>query len=87
MPVYEMIWRNKFLTTDAKSIDDMISSLDQAVFTLRQMRDAGVTLSDGGGTEDDYAMLVTEDPEVAARFDMEEIALDEEDAEDDDNPD
>jgi hypothetical protein len=35
-------WRNKWLTADAKSIDDMIDSLRQAVETLEAMRRDGV---------------------------------------------
>jgi hypothetical protein len=31
-----------------------------------------VTLDPGGGTADDYAYLVTTDPEIARKYDMEE---------------
>lgn len=32
----------------------------------------GVVLDSGGGTADDYAHLVTTDPEVARKYDMHE---------------
>lgn len=67
---YVRLWRNKFLTADARSIDDMISVLQDAGETLRQMRDDGVTLDAAGGTSDDYAYLVTTDSEVAKKYDM-----------------
>ncbi len=67
---YIQLWRNKFLTVDAQNIDDMISVLQDAAETLKKMRDDGVTLDPEGGTSDDYAYLVTTNPEVAKKYDM-----------------
>ena len=67
---YSLIWRNKWLTTDANTIDEMIAALEAAVAELRAMRDAGVQLE--GGAEDDYACLITDDPAVAAQYGFEE---------------
>jgi hypothetical protein len=64
---YELSWRNKFLTADANTLDEMISTLQAATDELRAMRAAGVTL-DPCGMEDDYARLVTDDPKVAEQF-------------------
>lgn len=64
------LWRNKFLTLGANSIDEMIATVGEAKATLEAMRDAGVTLDPDGGTGDDYAQLVTTDPDVARKFDM-----------------
>ena len=69
---YMLIWRNKFLTLDAASTDDMIASLRQAADTLDAMRADGVVLDPEGGTQDDYAMLVTTDPEIAKKYGMHE---------------
>ncbi len=69
---YETLWRNKWLTSEAKTIDAMIASLRAAADSLDEMREAGVTLEDNGGVGDDYATLVTTDPEVAKKFGMEE---------------
>ena len=75
--VYEYLWRNKFLTLDAKSLDDMIETLRAAVDTLEAMKQAGVTLDPEGGTEDDYARLITTDPKVAEKFEFDLQDLDE----------
>jgi hypothetical protein len=70
---YEMLWRNKWLTSDARTIEDMIAQLRRAADQLEEMREHGVSLDPESGIGDDYAMLVTEDPEVAKRFGMEEV--------------
>ncbi|MEZ4295366.1 MAG: hypothetical protein R3B70_10355 [Polyangiaceae bacterium] len=69
---YVRPWRNKFLTLDASSVDDMIATLEGAAAELRAMRADGVELDPEGGTADDYAYLVTTDPEIARKYDMEE---------------
>jgi len=65
---YVTTWRNKWLTAEAKSIDDMISMLRAAADYLDQMRKDGVFLDDDGGVGDDYAHLVTTDPKVAEKY-------------------
>jgi hypothetical protein len=82
-PKYYLTWRNKFLTTDAETIDDMIEGLESAVQDLREMRSAGVVLE--GGAEDDYAQFVTSDPAVAKKFGFEEEEEFEEDDFEEDN--
>jgi hypothetical protein len=64
------LWRNKWLTSQAGSLEEMISLLRMSVETLEAMRRDGVTLEDDGGIGDDYATLVTTDPEVAKKYDM-----------------
>jgi hypothetical protein len=67
---YEIVWRNKFLTTHCHTIEEMAQALSESAAELRAMAAAGVTLD--GGQEDDYARLVTSDARVARRFRMEE---------------
>ncbi len=78
------------LTVDAESLDDMIASLRDAADTLEAMRGDGVILDPEGATADDYAHLVTSDPDVARKHGMHDEAefLGEEtdDAEDGENP-
>ncbi len=50
----------------------MIAALRESTATLEAMRAAGVSLEASGGTADDYALLVTTDPDVARKFDMHE---------------
>lgn len=80
---YVTTWRNKWLTADAKSVQDMVSELRAAADLLDQMQKDGVVLEDSGGTGDDYAHLVTTDPKVAAKYGMVDEAdywgIDEED--------
>jgi hypothetical protein len=67
---YITLWRNKFLTVEATSLEDMIKSLQAAAATLQAMLADGVTLDPEGGTDDDYAHLVTTDPAIAKKYDM-----------------
>ena len=67
-PRYEYLWRNKWLTANAETIDDMIEILQSAVDELQAMRDAGVWLENNGSQEDDYAFLYTDDKAVAEKF-------------------
>jgi len=67
---YMTLWRNKWLTADAKSVEDMIAGLQSAADTLRQMLADGVTLDPGGDTSEDYVCLVTTDQVVAKKYDM-----------------
>jgi hypothetical protein len=64
---YLRIWRNKWLTSEAGSVEQMITSLREAATELEAMRADGVVLEAGGGAADDYTYLVTDDPEVAAK--------------------
>jgi len=77
-------WRNKFLTVDAKTIKEMADILCGASEALMEMAKDGVTPDPGGGTEDDYATLVTTNPKVAAKHGMELEENYEEDEDEDD---
>ncbi len=67
---YVTLWRNKWLTSEAKTIEDMVGLLRNAADTLEAMRHDGVALEDDGAAGDDYAHLVTTDPAVAKKYDM-----------------
>jgi hypothetical protein len=79
--MWEMTWRNKWITSDAESIDDMINGLRRGADQLEEMKKAGIYLADCTGTADDYALLITEDPEVAARFEFHPSPTEEEENE------
>lgn len=64
---YVMTWRNKWLTAEAKTIDDMAAMLRAAAAELEEMSRQGVILEEDG-VGDDYAQLVTTDPKVAEKF-------------------
>ena len=65
---YITTWRNKWVTAGAKSIEDMILHIRVAADQLERMRADGVVLDDNGSIADDYAQLVTTDPNVAAKY-------------------
>lgn len=67
---YLTLWRNKFLTIDARNFDEVIDKLESAVELLKQMRADGVVVDPQGGTADDYIHLVTTDPDVAKKYNM-----------------
>jgi hypothetical protein len=67
---YELLWRNKWLTSEAQSIDDMIAKLREAANELEAMKQDGVVLNPEGGTFDDYASLITTDEKVAEKYGM-----------------
>lgn len=71
---HEYLWRNKYLTAEDETLDDMITSLQAAADCLRDMRAAGVVLDEWSGMADDYAVLVTADPAVAERFGFEPVS-------------
>jgi len=66
------IWRNKFLALDAKSIEEMAATLRAAADELAQMIGDGVVLDPNGGTGDDYAYLITSNPEIARKYGFED---------------
>ena len=76
---YSTIWRGKGLADDAETIDEVIAALEAAIADLRAMRDAGIQLA--GPIQDDYAYLVTTDPDVAEAYGLQE----DEDFEDDED--
>lgn len=65
---YTMLWRNKWLTSNAIDIDEMIDAFKDATAFLEEMKAAGVTLNPDSGIDDDHAELVTEDKEVADKY-------------------
>lgn len=65
---YVTTWRNKWLTAEAKSMEDMIQMLRSAADYLEQMRRDGVFLEDDGGVGDDHAHLVTTNPKIAEKY-------------------
>ncbi len=67
---YVTTWRNKWLTANAKSIEEMKSLLRAAADRLDQMIQDGVVVDKQDGIDNDYAQLVTTDPKVAEKYGM-----------------
>ena len=83
---YELLCRNKFLTTDCKNISGMIDVLQSHVNFLKELKEAGLDVEHG--MEDDYATFVTHNEDIAKKFDFYEVEDDEyDDYEEDDEED
>lgn len=76
MPRYEQLWRNKWLTANAKSIKDMYLALEDAATELRKMEEDGLVL-ENPDPSDDYAYLVTDSPTIAEKWDLRDRASEE----------
>lgn len=69
---YTTVWRNKWLTGEARSIEGIVSLLRQAAETLSAMAKAGVVVDTSlSKWEDDYVTLTTSDATVARKFGFE----------------
>lgn len=80
---YELLWRNKYLSTHAESFDDIINALEGAVNQLKEMKATGL-IEYTEGADDDYAMFITTDTEIAEKYGFEEIEDDDEEDDFDD---
>lgn len=67
---FVMTWRNKFLTVEAESLDEMIVRIKAAAAQLEAMKSDGVILDPSDSTADDCALLSTDDPKIAAKYGM-----------------
>lgn len=74
---FRCLHRNKFIEPDEMTLPALIKALEEEAAELRKMQEKGVTLAEE--SSDDYYWLETNDPEVAAEFDMEEVTDDEDD--------
>lgn len=80
-PVYEMLWRNKFLTLDCTSIPEMAEVLEDAAKLLRELHATGKVELMDEDISDDYAFFVTEDKAIAEKYGFEEMEFEDEDDE------
>lgn len=70
--MYRLLWRNKFLTVDATTIQDFIDVFEHRLAELKSMKAHGINLNPDSGISDDYAEFETDDDAVAKLFDFEE---------------
>jgi hypothetical protein len=64
---FERTWRNKWITNDATSPDEMIAAYRNAIEEIEALKAAGVEF-DFDNAHDDYIELYTDDPKVADEF-------------------
>ena len=77
---FELLWRNKFLTLEAKTGQEMVEQLEAAARKLREIWETK-KVEYSHGADDDYATFTTTDPEIAEKYGFEPVA-----EEDEDNP-
>lgn len=70
--IFELTWRNKWLTSEAKDVKEMVACLRAAADELEQMAKDGLVLENGGELQDDYAFFVTTDSQLAEKYGMHE---------------
>lgn len=63
---FRLVWRAKGLANGTRSIRDMAKALRDEATRLDKMADDGVLLNDT--VDNDYAMLLTDDPKVAKKY-------------------
>lgn len=68
---YEYLWRNKWITCDAKSIDDFIKTFEELTKMFIAWKAKGIKLDPESSINDDYAIFYTEDSKVAEQEDFE----------------
>lgn len=87
--VYEMTWRNKWLTADADTVPQMLECYQWAIDEIKKMQEDGLEFDFGGGP-DDYISILTTDAALAEKYGMCQMDFDEdcdEDCEEEDGDD
>ena len=78
--MYEMFWATKWVTENAKSLEDMAEMLESSVKDLRAMVATGKIRMDEP-VDNGYAMFFTDDLATAEEFGFKEVEIDEEEFE------
>lgn len=82
-PRFEYLWRNKWITSNAETIDDMIEGHKHFLNELIEFKKAGLEIDPCSDVSGDYIWFYTNDKELADSLGFYEIE-DEEDYEDED---
>ncbi|HDZ18412.1 hypothetical protein LCGC14_1279910 [marine sediment metagenome] len=65
--IFMTIWRNKWLTSHATTIDDFINTFEALARKFKEWREWGIQLLDNGGAKDDYATFIINNMDVAIK--------------------
>jgi hypothetical protein len=66
---YATLWRNKWLTSDCTTLEQMVDSLQGAADYIKSLKEAGFLLDAQGGP-DDYMTIYTFDKALADQFEI-----------------
>lgn len=58
-------WRNKWITSNATTIDDFINTFEALAKKFKDWKESGIQLLDNGGVKDDYATFIIGKKDVA----------------------
>lgn len=64
---YVSTWRNKWITSQASSIDDFIDTFEALAKMFKEWKEMGIRLDPDSSTGDDYAEFYTDDMDVAIK--------------------
>ncbi len=64
---YVSVWRNKWITSQAGSIDDFIKTFEGLAQMFKEWKEMGITLNPDSGIGDDYAEFYTDDMDMAIK--------------------
>ena len=64
---YVSTWRNKWITSQASSIDDFIDTFEALAKMFKEWKELGIKLHPDSSTGDDYAEFYTNDMDVAIK--------------------
>ena len=65
MTKYYRIWQNRYITANAKNIDDFIEKFESLTQVLKKWKEEGVYLDPDSNIEDDQAIFITTDMQIA----------------------
>ena len=64
---YVSVWRNKWITNHAGTIDDFIKTFEGLAKMFKEWKEMGIKLNPDSGIGDDYAEFYTDDMDVAIK--------------------
>ena len=64
---YVSVWRNKWITNHAGTIDDFIKTFEGLAEMFKEWKEMGIKLNPDSGIGDDYAEFYTDDMDVAIK--------------------
>jgi hypothetical protein len=73
MARYEYLWRNKWITSKATSIDDFIRTYGDLTEMFKEWKSKGVKLDPESDVGGDYASFYVEDKTVADELEFDEM--------------
>ena len=65
--MYMVTWRNKWITSGAKTIDDFIQTFEALAKKFKLWKEWGIKFHDDESAEDDYATFITDNMDIAIK--------------------